>query len=246
MSAPNLFHKLAAETIGTFWLVLGGCGSAIFSAKAHAGHYPLGIGYLGVALAFGLTVLVGVYAFGTISGGHFNPAVTLGAAFARRVEWKVLPAYWIVQVIGGLLAAVVIYYIARGKAGFSATGHMAANGYGDHSPGHYALGAVILAEIVLTAMFLFVILGSTDARAPKGFAGLAIGLTLTGIHLVAIPVSNTSVNPARSTAVAFFNASGAPQQLWVFWLAPLIGGAIAGIAYPFLFGRAEESADHPA
>lgn len=242
MSTPNLFHKLAAETIGTFWLVLGGCGSAVFSAKAHSGHYPLGIGYLGVALAFGLTVLVGVYAFGTISGGHFNPAVTLGAAFARRVEWKVLPAYWIVQVIGGLVAGVVISYIASGKAGFSATGNMAANGYGEHSPGGYGLGAVILAEIILTAMFLFVILGSTDARAPKGFAGLAIGLTLTGIHLVAIPISNTSVNPARSTAVAFFNCNGAPQQLWVFWLAPLIGGAIAGIAYPFLFGRAEEKA----
>jgi aquaporin Z len=244
MSEPNLFHKLAAETIGTFWLVLGGCGSAIFTAKFHAGHYPLGIGFLGVALAFGLTVLVGVYAFGTLSGGHFNPAVTLGAALARRVEWKVLPAYWVVQVIGGLLAAVVIYFIATGKAGFSATGNMAANGYGEHSPGHYSLGAVILAEIVLTAMFLFVILGSTDARAPKGFAGLAIGLTLTGIHLVAIPISNTSVNPARSTAVAFFNGDGAPAQLWVFWLAPLIGGAIAGIAYPFLFGRAEEAADH--
>lgn len=246
MSAPNLFHKLAAETIGTFWLVLGGCGSAVFSAKAHSGQYPLGIGYLGVALAFGLTVLVGVYAFGTISGGHFNPAVTLGAALARRTEWKVLPAYWIVQVIGGLLAAVVIYYIAEGMPGFSATGNMAANGYAEHSPGHYSLGAVIIAEIVLTAMFLFVILGSTDARAPKGFAGLAIGLTLTGIHLVAIPVSNTSVNPARSTAVAFFNGNGAPQQLWVFWLAPLIGGAIAGIAYPFLFGRAEETAHHSA
>jgi aquaporin Z len=245
MSAPNLFHKLAAETIGTFWLVLGGCGSAIFSAKAHSGHYPLGIGYLGVALAFGLTVLVGVYAFGTLSGGHFNPAVTLGAALARRVEWKVLPAYWIVQVIGGLLAAVVIYYIATGKPGFSATGNMAANGYGEHSPGFYSLSAVILAEIVLTAMFLFVILGATDDRAPKGFAGLAIGLTLTGIHLVAIPISNTSVNPARSTAVAFFNGNGAPAQLWVFWLAPLIGGAIAGIAYPFLFGRAEESAEQP-
>ena len=247
MSAPNLFHKLAAETIGTFWLVLGGCGSAIFSAKAHAADlYPLGIGYLGVALAFGLTVLVGVYAFGAISGGHFNPAVTLGAALARRVEWKVLPAYWIVQVIGGLLAAVVIYYIAFGRPGFIATGHLAANGYGEHSPGGYSLGAVILAEIVLTAMFLFVILGSTDARAPKGFAGLAIGFTLTLTNLVAIPISNASINPARSTAVAFFNGDGAPQQLWVFWLAPLIGGAIAGIAYPFLFGRAEETADHSA
>jgi aquaporin Z len=247
MSTPSLFHKLAAETIGTFWLVLGGCGSAIFSAKAHAADlYPLGIGYLGVSLAFGLTVLTGVYAFGAISGGHFNPAVTLGAALARRVEWKVLPAYWIVQVIGGLLAGVVIYYIAFGRAGFVATGHLAANGYGEHSPGYYSLGAVILAEIVLTAMFLFVILGSTDARAPKGFAGLAIGFALALTNLVAIPISNASINPARSTAVAFFNGDGAPAQLWVFWLAPLIGGAIAGIAYPFLFGRAEETADHSA
>jgi aquaporin Z len=246
MSTPNLFNRLAAETIGTFWLVLGGCGSAIFSAKVHAGHYPLGIGYLGVSLAFGLTVLTGVYAFGAISGGHFNPAVTLGAALARRVEWKVLPAYWIVQVIGGLLAGVVIYYIAFGRAGFVATGHLAANGYGEHSPGYYSLGAVILAEIVLTAMFLFVILGSTDARAPKGFAGLAIGFALALTNLVAIPISNASINPARSTAVAFFNGDGAPAQLWVFWLAPLIGGAIAGIAYPFLFGRAEETADHSA
>jgi aquaporin Z len=241
MSAPNLFHKLAAETIGTFWLVLGGVGSAVFSLKAQSDLFSLGIGYLGVALAFGLTVLTGVYAFGTISGGHFNPAVTLGAALARRVEWKVLPTYWIAQVIGGLLGALVVYFIAFGKPGFIATGHMAANGYGTHSPTGYSLGAVILAEIVLTAIFLFVILGSTDARAPKGFAGLAIGLTLTIIHLVAIPISNTSVNPARSTAVAFFNGDGAPAQLWVFWLAPLVGGAIAGIAYPLLFGRAEEA-----
>jgi aquaporin Z len=241
MSAPNLFQKLAAETIGTFWLVLGGVGSAVFSLKAQSDLFSLGIGYLGVALAFGLTVLTGVYAFGTISGGHFNPAVTLGAALARRVEWKVLPGYWIAQVIGGLLGALVVYFIAFGKPGFIATGHMAANGYGTHSPTGYSLGAVILAEIVLTAVFLFVILGSTDARAPKGFAGLAIGLTLTIIHLVAIPISNTSVNPARSTAVAFFNGDGAPAQLWVFWLAPLVGGAIAGIAYPLLFGRAEEA-----
>jgi aquaporin Z len=247
MSEPNLFHKLAAETIGTFWLVLGGVGSAVFAAEAHAADlYPLGIGYLGVSLAFGLTVLTGVYAFGAISGGHFNPAVTLGAALARRVEWKVLPAYWIVQVIGGLLAGLVIYYIAFGKSGFSATGHLGANGYGEHSPEFYSLGAVILAEIVLTAMFLFVILGSTDARAPKGFAGLAIGFALALTNLVAIPISNASINPARSTAVAFFNGNGAPQQLWVFWLAPLIGGAIAGITYPFLFGRAEETADHSA
>src|ERR1700758_2271527 len=246
MSEPNLFHKLAAETIGTFWLVLGGVGSAVFSLKAQSDLFSLGIGYLGVALAFGLTVLTGVYAFGTISGGHFNPAVTLGAALARRVEWKVLPAYWIVQVIGGLLAGVVIYYIAFGRPGFIATGHLAANGYGEHSPGGYSLGAVILAEIVLTALFLFVILGSTDARAPKGFAGLAIGFALALTNLVAIPISNASINPARSTAVAFFNGNGAPQQLWVFWLAPLIGGAIAGITYPCLFGRAEDTEDHSA
>jgi aquaporin Z len=246
MSAPNLFHRVAAETIGTFWLVLGGCGSAVFAAKSISSDgYPVGIGYLGVALAFGLTVLTGVYAFGAISGGHFNPAVTLGAVLARRMEWKALPGYWVAQVIGGLIAGAVVYYIASGKKGFTATGQMAANGYGEHSPGGYSLAAVILAEIILTAMFLLVILGSTDNHAPKGFAGLAIGLTLTLIHLVAIPISNTSVNPARSTAVAFFNGDGAPMQLWVFWLAPLIGGAIAGLAYLYLFGRAEEAPDQP-
>jgi aquaporin Z len=228
-----MFHRLAAELIGTFWLVFGGCGSAVFAAKFASDGTSLGIGFLGVALAFGLTVLTGVYAFGTISGGHFNPAVTLGAALARRVEWKAVPGYWIVQVLGGLLAGSAVYAIAKGKEGFTATGSMAANGFGDHSPGGYSLGAVI------------VILGSTDDRAPKGFAGLAIGLTLTLIHLVSIPISNTSVNPARSTGVAFFNANGAPEQLWVFWLAPLIGAAIAGIAYPYLFGRAEELADRP-
>jgi aquaporin Z len=240
-----MFHRLAAEMIGTFWLVFGGCGSAVFAAKFLSGEVSVGIGFLGVALAFGLTVLTGVYAFGTISGGHFNPAVTLGAALARRVEWKALPGYWIVQVIGGLLAGLLIYLIATGKDGFTATGNMAANGFGEHSPGGYSLWAVILAEIVLTAVFLLVILGSTDDRAPKGFAGLAIGLTLTLIHLISIPISNTSVNPARSTGVAFFNANGAPAQLWVFWLAPLIGAAIAGIAYPYLFGRHEELADRP-
>jgi aquaporin Z len=239
MSAPTMFQRLAAEMIGTFWLVLGGCGSAVFAAKFLSDGIPVGIGFLGVALAFGLTVLTGVYAFGAISGGHFNPAVTLGAALARRIEWKALPGYWVVQVIGGLIAGVVIYFVATGKSGFTATGHMAANGYGEHSPGGYSLGAVILAEIVLTAVFLFVILGSTDDRAPKGFAGVAIGLTLALANLVAIPVSNASINPARSTAVAFFNGNGAPGQLWVFWLAPLVGGAIAGIAYPYLFGRPE-------
>lgn len=242
MSAPTMFHRLAAELIGTFWLVLGGCGSAVFAAKVVSNGIPVGIGFLGVSLAFGLTVLTGVYAFGAISGGHFNPAVTLGAALARRLEWKALPGYWVVQVIGGLLAGLVIYFVASGKHGFTATGNMAANGFGEHSPGHYSLGAVILAEIVLTAMFLFVILGSTDDRAPTGFAGVAIGLALALANLVAIPISNASINPARSTGVAFFNGNGAPAQLWVFWLAPLIGGAIAGIAYPYLFGRPDDRA----
>src|SRR4051794_22788002 len=246
MAAPTMFHRLAAEMIGTFWLVLGGCGSAVFAAKFVSGGVSVGIGFLGVAIAFGLTVLSGVYAFGTISGGHFNPAVTLGAALARRVEWKALPAYWIAQVIGGLIGGLVIYVMAKGQDGWTATGNMAANGYGVHSPGGYSLLAVVVAEIVLTGVFLLVILGATDDRAPKGFAGLAIGLTLTLIHLISIPISNTSVNPARSTGVAFFNGDGAPAQLWVFWLAPLVGGAIAGIAYPYLFGRAEEQlADRP-
>jgi aquaporin Z len=244
MRTPTMLHRLAAEFIGTFWLVLGGCGAAVFAANPSEG-ISVGIGFLGVALAFGLTVLTGVYAFGTISGGHFNPAVTLGAALARRIEWKALPGYWITQVIGGLAAGLVILWVAKGKKGWTATGNMAANGFGAHSPGGYSLAAVIITEIVLTGMFLLVILGSTDNRAPKGFAGLSIGLTLTLIHLISIPISNTSVNPARSTAVAFFNGDDAPAQLWVFWLAPLVGAAIAGIAYPYLFGRNEELADRP-
>ncbi len=245
MSTASMSHRLAAEFIGTFWLVLGGCGSAVFAAKFLSDGFSVGIGFLGVALAFGLTVLTGVYAFGTISGGHFNPAVTLGAALARRVEWAAVVPYWISQVVGGLVAGVVIYVIASGKDGWSATGNMAANGYGEHSPGGYSLAAVLLAEVILTAVFLLVILGSTDDRAPKGFAGLSIGLTLTLIHLISIPISNTSVNPARSTAVAFFNGNGAPAQLWAFWLAPLVGAAIAGLAYSFLFGAPEALAERP-
>ncbi|TFV56287.1 aquaporin Z [Mycobacterium sp. PS03-16] len=246
MREPTMLHRLAAEFIGTFWLVFGGCGSAVFAAKfTSADGYAFGIGFLGVSLAFGLTVLTGVYAFGTISGGHFNPAVTLGAALARRVEWRVLPAYWVTQVIGALVAGLVIYLVAKGREGWSATGNMAANGYANHSPGGYSLWAVLIAEVVLTGIFLLVILGSTDDRAPKGFAGLSIGLTLTLIHLISIPISNTSVNPARSTGVAFFNGNEAPAQLWAFWLAPLVGAAIAGVAYPYLFGRHEELADRP-
>ena len=237
-------HRLAAEFVGTFLLVLGGCGAAVFAANP-AEDSSVGIGFLGVALAFGLTVLTGVYAFGTISGGHFNPAVTLGAALAKRVEWKALPAYWVVQVIGGLVGGAVIYWIAKGKPGFTPAGHLAANGYGEHSPFNYSMAAVIITEALLTFLFLLVILGATDNRAPKGFAGLAIGLMLTLIHLISIPISNTSVNPARSTGVAFFNADGAPAQLWVFWLAPLAGAAVAGVVYPLLFGRGEELADRP-
>lgn len=246
MTTPTMSHRLAAEFIGTFWLVLGGCGSAVFAAKFLADDgISLGIGFLGVALAFGLTVLTGVYAFGTISGGHFNPAVTLGAALAKRVEWAAVVPYWITQVIGGFAAGAVIYVIAGGKEGWTATGNMAANGFGDHSPGGYSMVSVLITEVVLTCIFLLVILGSTDNRAPKGFAGLSIGLTLTLIHLISIPISNTSVNPARSTGVAFFNGDGAPGQLWLFWVAPLVGAAIAGVAYPLLFGVAEELADRP-
>jgi len=237
-------HRLTAEFIGTFWLVFGGCGAAVFAANP-AGDNSVGIGYLGVALAFGLTVLTGVYAFGTISGGHFNPAVTLGAAIAKRVEWAAVPGYWLVQILGGLAGGLAIMTIAKGRAGYTAAGHMAANGYGANSPHGYSMIAVLIAEVLLTFVFLLVILGSTDDRAPKGFAGLSIGLALTLIHLISIPISNTSVNPARSTGVAFFNAAGAPGQLWLFWLAPLAGAALAGVLYPLLFGHKDELADRP-
>ena len=244
MTTPTMAHRLTAEFIGTFWLVFGGCGAAVFAANP-AGDNSVGIGYLGVSLAFGLTVLTGVYAFGTISGGHFNPAVTLGAAVAKRVEWAAVPGYWLVQVIGGLCAGAAILVIAKGRPKFNANSHMAANGYGIHSPHGYSLMAVLLIEVLLTFIFLLVILGSTDDRAPKGFAGLSIGLTLALIHLISIPVSNTSVNPARSTGVAFFNGAGAPGQLWLFWLAPLVGAALAGALYPVLFGAKDELADRP-
>jgi aquaporin Z len=243
MTSSSIASKLGAELFGTFWLVFAGCGSAIFAAKQIAqaedgsGTYQLGIGFLGVALAFGLTVVTMAYAVGHVSGGHFNPAISLGAAVGGRLPWKDLPGYWISQVVGGLVAGSVLLMIAKGKPGFSPVGHMAANGYGVHSPSHYALGAVIFAEILLTAFFLIVVLGATDDRAPKGFGPLAIGLSLTLIHLVSIPISNTSVNPARSTGVAFFNGDGAPGQLWVFWLAPLVGGLIGGLIYPLLFER---------
>lgn len=244
MTAPTMTHRLTAEFIGTFWLVFGGCGAAVFAADP-AGDKSVGIGYLGVAIAFGLTVLTGIYAFGTISGGHFNPAVTLGAALAKRVEWAALPGYWVAQVLGGLVAGSLILVIAKGRPNFPTSGAMAANGYGANSPHGYSMMAVLITEVLLTFIFLMVILGSTDDRAPKGFAGLSIGLALTLIHLISIPISNTSVNPARSTGVAFFNGAGAPAQLWLFWLAPLLGAALAGVLYPLLFPRQEELATRP-
>lgn len=227
--------------IGTFWLVLGGCGTAVFAAiqvaTADAGDVPVGVGYLGVSLAFSLTVLTGAYALGHISGGHFNPAVTIGAAVAGRLPWAKAPEYIVSQVVGGLAAGALILLVASGKEGFEATGHMAANGYGAHSPDGYGLLSALAIEIVLSAIFVWVILGATDRRAPAGFAPAAIGLTLTLIHLISIPITNTSVNPARSTAVAFFNGDGAPGQLWLFWVAPIVGALIAGALYAPLFGE---------
>jgi aquaporin Z len=230
--------RLGAEFLGTFWLVFGGCGSAVIAAKfvSEPDKFPLGIGFVGVALAFGLTVLTMAYAVGHVSGGHFNPAVTIGLAIGKRFEWKDAPAYIGTQVLAGLVAGGLLTLIAKGKPGFVATGNMAANGYGDHSPGGYSLGAALVTEIVLTGFFLYVILGATDTRAPEGFAPIAIGLSLTLIHLISIPITNTSVNPARSTGVAFFNGNGAPGQLWLFWLAPIIGAAIAGSTYAVITG----------
>ncbi len=226
----ELSRKLAAEFIGTFWLVLGGCGAAVLAA----GVPEMGIGYVGVALAFGLTVLTGAYAFGHISGAHFNPAITFGVFVAGRFPAKNVIPYWLAQIVGGILAAAVLYYIASGKAGFDVTAGFASNGYGEHSPQHYGMGAALVCETVMTFMFLIVILGVTSKAAPAGFAPLAIGLALTLIHLISIPVTNTSVNPARSTAVAIFQGTWAVQQLWLFWVAPLVGGGLAGLAQRWL------------
>jgi aquaporin Z len=228
-------RRLAAEFIGTFILVLLGCGAAVISS----GFPGVGIGFLGVAFAFGLAVLTMAYAVGGISGGHFNPAVTVGLSLARRFEWRDVLPYVVTQVVAAVAAAACLLAIAEGKPGYSLdVNGLAANGYGAHSPGHYALGAALLTEILMTAFFVFVILGATDRRAPKGFGPLAIGLTLTTIHLMSIPVTNTSVNPARSTGPALFVGGWALSQLWLFWLAPLVGAAIAGFAYPFVTGDA--------
>ncbi len=229
----NLKTRALAEFIGTFWLVLGGCGSAVISAA-----FPdLGIGFLGVALAFGLTLLTMAYAIGPISGCHINPAVTLGLVAGRRFRSSEAVLYIIAQVIGGIAAAAVLYFIASGRADFTLAGGFASNGYGEHSPGGYTLAACFVTEVVMTFMFLMIILGATDARAPAGFAPIAIGLGLTLIHLIRIPVTNTSVNPARSTGPALFVGGWAISQLWLFWIAPLLGGVLAGVAYRIAFGE---------
>jgi len=225
--------KLAAEFFGTFWLVLGGCGSAVMAAA-----FPnVGIGLLGVAFAFGLTVLTMAYAVGGISGGHFNPAISVGLATAGRFPWSSVAPYIIVQVIGSIVAAGVLYLIASGKADFSTANGFASNGYGEHSPGGYSLTSSLLCEIVMTGFFLIVILGVTGKSVPVGFAPIAIGLALTLIHLISIPVTNTSVNPARSTGPALFAGGWALQQLWLFWLAPLVGGALGGLVYKSLLSE---------
>jgi aquaporin Z len=229
----SIGKKLAAEFIGTFWLVLGGCGSAVLAA----GFPGLGIGFVGVALAFGLTVLTMAYAIGHISGCHLNPAVSVGLWAGGRFPASQLPGYIIAQVLGAILAAGTLYMIASGQAGFELSGGLASNGYGEHSPGHYSLHAALICEIVMTFMFLMVILGATDRRAPAGFAPIAIGLCLTLIHLISIPVTNTSVNPARSTGPALMVGGWALSQLWLFWVAPLIGAAIAGVVYRSVFEK---------
>jgi aquaporin Z len=230
-------RRLAAEFLGTLWLVLGGCGSAVLAAT-----FPeTGIGFLGVALAFGLTVLSGAYALGSISGGHFNPAVSLGLFFGKRFPASDLLPYIVAQLIGAVVAAGILYVIASGQAGFDVSAGFAANGFGEHSPGGYSLTAALVTEVVMTFFFLIIILGATDPRAPKGFAPLAIGLGLTLIHLISIPVTNTSVNPARSTGPALFVGGWALSQLWLFWVAPIVGAALAGLVYRFLAVDPEEA-----
>ncbi|TDN46752.1 aquaporin Z [Scandinavium goeteborgense] len=224
-------RKLYAEFFGTFWLVLGGCGSAVLAA----GFPVTGIGFIGVSLAFGLSVMTMAYAVGHISGGHFNPAVTLGLWFGGRISYKIVPCYILAQVAGGILAATTLYWIASGQFGFDVVSSgFAANGFGDHSPGHYSMTAAIITEVVLTCFFLLIIMGATDKRAPAGFAPIAIGLALTIIHLISIPVTNTSVNPARSTAMAIFQGTWAINQLWLFWVMPIVGGILGGLIYRFL------------
>jgi aquaporin Z len=233
MGQPSLAHKTAAEFIGTFWLVLGGCGSAVLSAA-----FPsVGIGLLGVSFAFGLTVLTMAYAIGHISGCHLNPAISIGLWAGRRFPAVDVIPYVVAQVLGGIAGAGVLYLIASGKPEWTLATGLAANGYGAHSPGGYSLVAGLVCEIVMTFMFLVVVLGATHGRAPLGFAPIAIGLALTLIHLISIPVTNTSVNPARSTGPALLMGGWALSQLWVFWVAPIIGGLLGGLVYPLIVGR---------
>ncbi|MDD9177704.1 MULTISPECIES: aquaporin Z [Aliivibrio] len=220
-------NKYMAEFIGTFWLVLGGCGSAVLAA----GFPELGIGFVGVALAFGLTVLTMAFAIGHISGCHLNPAVSVGLWIGGRFDAKDVVPYIISQVLGGIAAGGILYLIASGQSGFDLAGGFASNGFGDHSPGGYTMTAALITEVVLTAMFLIVIMGATDSRAPAGFAPIAIGLCLTLIHLISIPVTNTSVNPARSTAVAVYVGDWATSQLWLFWIAPIVGAIMGALIY---------------
>lgn len=233
----SLMKRLSAEFLGTFWLVFGGCGAAVLAA----GFPQLGIGFAGVALAFGLTVMTMAFAIGHISGCHLNPAVTVGLAVAKRFPWSNVLAYMAVQVLGAIVASGVLFAIASGKPGF-VTGGFASNGFGEHSPGLYSMESAIIAEVVLTFMFLMIILGATDKRAPAGFAPIAIGLGLTLIHLIGIPVTNLSVNPARSTGPAVVAGGWALEQLWLFWVMPVVGAAIAGLAYPWLAGEETQQA----
>ncbi|MBB2988384.1 aquaporin Z [Terracoccus luteus] len=247
-STPSLARRVGAEIIGTFWLVLAGCGTAVLAATATTTATAstqtlfVGVGYVGVALAFGLAVTTAAYGLGHISGGHFNPAVSLGLAVAGRLPWRDLPAYVVGQLVGAVLGAGVLYAVASGRSGFDAATGFATNGYGAQSPQQYGLAAVLVTEVVLTAVFVVVILGATDTPAPKGFAPLAIGLTLTVIHLVSIPVSNTSVNPARSIAPALFAGGTALGQLWVFVVAPLAGGVLAALLHRAVLAQREQPA----
>ncbi|AZE73540.1 Aquaporin Z [Pseudomonas synxantha] len=230
----SLFKRSTAELIGTFWLVFGGCGSAVLAASFPA----LGIGFLGVALAFGLTVLTMAFAIGHLSGCHLNPAVSVGLVVGGRFPAKELPAYIFAQVLGGVIAAALLYFVASGKPGFELANGLAANGYGEHSPGGYSMASGFVTELLMTAMFVLIILGATDKRAPANLAPIAIGLTLTLIHLISIPITNTSVNPARSTGPALIVGGWAVEQLWLFWLAPLLGAVVGGVTYRWL-GKAD-------
>lgn len=245
MEDSPLSAKLGAEFLGTFGLVFGGCGSAVLAAVfLNDDGIQLGIGFVGVALAFGLTVMTAAYAFGHVSGGHFNPAVTIGLAMAKRFGWALVPHYIVTQIVAASAAGLVLFLVASGAPGFDPVGSgFATNGYDDRSPGGYGLGAALLIEIVLTAAFLYIILGSTDDRAPKGFAPIAIGLGLTLIHLISIPVTNTSVNPARSLGVAWFAGGGALSQVWLFLLAPVVGAVIAGASYAMITGARRSALD---